>query len=159
MKLGINGLGRIGKLSLWHHVSRQFFSEIVVNLGRNVGSGIESIASSIEKDSTYGRLSMYLHGHKGGRMIENLDEARGSMTINGVPVTFLRKARNPKDIDWQGNQVRLVVDSTGAFKDPTADPAEGRGAVRGHLQPARRRSSSPPRSRSRPKGWTCPKTP
>lgn len=134
MKLGINGLGRIGKLSLWHHVSRQFFSEIVVNLGRNVGSGIESIASSIEKDSTYGRLSMYLHGHKGGRMIENLDEARGSMTINGVPVTFLRKARNPKDIDWQGNLVRLVVDSTGAFKDPTADPAEGRGAVRGHLQ-------------------------
>ena len=134
MKIGINGLGRIGKLSLWHHVSRQFFSEIVVNLGRNVGSGIESIASSIEKDSTYGRLSMYLHGHKGGRMIENLDEARGSMTINGVPVTFLRKARNPKDIDWQGNQVRLVVDSTGAFKDPTADPAEGRGAVRGHLQ-------------------------
>ena len=40
MKLGINGLGRIGKLSLWHHVSRQFFSEIVVNLGRNVGAGI-----------------------------------------------------------------------------------------------------------------------
>ena len=134
MKLGINGLGRIGKLSLWHHVSRQFFSEIVVNLGRNVGAGIESIASSIEKDSTYGRLSMYLHGHKGGRVIENLDEARGSMTINGVPVTFLRKARNPKDIEWQANQVRLVVDSTGAFKDPTADPAEGRGSVRGHLQ-------------------------
>ncbi|MDX9835821.1 MAG: glyceraldehyde 3-phosphate dehydrogenase NAD-binding domain-containing protein [Desulfobulbus sp.] len=134
MKLGINGLGRIGKLSLWHHVSRQFFSEIVVNLGRDVGAGIESIASSVEKDSTYGRLSMYLHGHKGGGVIENLDEAEGSMTVNGVPVTFLRTARNPKDIDWQGNQVRLVIDSTGAFKDPTADPAEGRGSVRGHLQ-------------------------
>ena len=159
MKLGINGLGRIGKLSLWHHVSRQFFSEIVVNLGRNVGSGIESIASSIEKDSTYGRLSMYLHGHKGGRMIENLDEARGSMTINGVPVTFLRKARNPKDIDWQGNQVRLVVDSTGAFKDPTPTRRKAGGRCAATCRPARRRSSSPPRSRSRPKGWTCPKTP
>lgn len=133
MKLGLNGLGRIGKLSLWNHVSRQFFSEIVVNLGRNVGSGLEDIAASIERDSTYGRLSMYLHGHKGGRVIENLNEEKGSMTINGVPVTFLRKARNPKDIDWQANQVRLVVDTTGAFKDPTADPNEGKGSARGHL--------------------------
>lgn len=134
MKLGLNGLGRIGKLTLWNQVSRRYFSEIVVNLGRNVGGGLEDIAAAIEKDSTYGRLSMYLHGHKGGRVIENLDEDKGTMTINGMPVTFLRKARNPKDIDWQGNQVRLVVDSTGAFKDPTADPNEGKGSVRGHLQ-------------------------
>ncbi len=134
MKLGLNGLGRIGKLSLWHHVSRQFFSEIVVNLGRDVGSGLEDIAASIEKDSSYGRLSMFLHGNKGGRVIENLDDAAGTMTINGVPVTILRKARNPKDIDWRGNGVRLVADTTGVFKDPTADAEEGRGAIRGHLQ-------------------------
>lgn len=134
MKLGLNGLGRIGKLSLWHHVSRQHFSEVVVNLGRNVGSGLEDIAASIEKDSSYGRLSMYLHGHRGGRVIENLNDATGTMTINGVPVTILREARNPKDIDWKANDVRLVVDTTGVFKDPTADPNEGRGALRGHLQ-------------------------
>ncbi|MGD9948470.1 MAG: type I glyceraldehyde-3-phosphate dehydrogenase [Desulfobulbus sp.] len=134
MKLGLNGLGRIGKLTLWHHVSRQYFSEIVVNLGRQVGSGLHDIAASIEKDSSYGRLSTYLHGHKGGRVIENLNEEKGTMTINGVPVTFLREARNPKDINWQGNQVRLVVDSTGMFKDPTADASEAKGSVRGHLQ-------------------------
>ena len=29
LKLGINGLGRIGKLSLWHHVARRYFDEIV----------------------------------------------------------------------------------------------------------------------------------
>ena len=134
MKLGINGLGRIGKLSLWHHVSRGFFSEIVVNLGRDVGSGLADIAATVEKDSTYGRLSMYLHGHRGGRVIENLDEQAGTMTINGVPVRFLRTARNPKDIGWQEHGVRLVVDTTGVFKDPTADANEGRGSVRGHLQ-------------------------
>jgi len=134
MKLGINGLGRIGKLSLWHHVSRKHFSEIVVNLGRNVGSGLQDIASTIEKDSTYGRLSTYLHGHRGGRVIENLDENAGTMTVNGVPVRILREARNPKDIAWQANDIRLVVDTTGVFKDPTADPEEGRGSVRGHLQ-------------------------
>lgn len=134
MKLGLNGLGRIGKLSLWNHVAKKYFSEVVVNLGRDVGSGMEDIAAAIEKDSTYGRLSSYINGYKGGRVIENLNESAGTMTINGTPVTFLRTARNPKDIDWQGNQVRLVVDTTGQFKDPTADADEGRGSVRGHLQ-------------------------
>lgn len=134
MKLGLNGLGRIGKLSLWHHVSRQFFSEIVVNLGRPVGTGLEDIAATIEKDSSYGRLSTYLHGHKGGRVIENLNDAAGTMTVNGLPVTVLREARNPKDIKWQENGVRIVADTTGVFKDPTTDPEEGWGSVRGHLQ-------------------------
>ena len=134
MKLGINGLGRIGKLSLWHHVSRRFFPEIVVNLGRNVGTGLHDIAAAMEKDSTYGRLSMYLHGHKGGRVIENLREDTGTMTVNGVPVTILREARNPKDIKWQANDIRIVVDTTGVFKDPTADSDDGRGSIRGHLQ-------------------------
>ncbi|MBU0672539.1 MAG: glyceraldehyde-3-phosphate dehydrogenase, partial [Candidatus Margulisbacteria bacterium] len=64
MKLGINGLGRIGKLSVWHHVSRKHFSEIVVNLGREVGTGLQDIAAAIDRDSTYGRLGMYLHGCK-----------------------------------------------------------------------------------------------
>lgn len=134
MKLGINGLGRIGKLSLWHHVSRQFFSGIVVNLGREVGMGLEDIAAVIEKDSSYGRLSVFLHGHRGERAIENLREDAGTMTINGMPVTILREARNPKDIKWQSNDVRLVVDSTGAFRDPTADADNAGGALRGHLQ-------------------------
>lgn len=134
MKLGINGLGRIGKLSLWHHVSRQFFSEVVVNLGRNVGNGLHDIAATIEKDSTYGRLPAYLHGHRGGRVIENLNEETGTMIINGVPVTILREARNPKDIRWQDNGVRLVVDTTGVFKDPTADGDDPKGSIRGHLQ-------------------------
>ena len=49
--LGINGLGRIGKLTLWNHINRKFFSEIVVNIGRKAGTSIEDIALYIEKDS------------------------------------------------------------------------------------------------------------
>jgi len=135
MKLGINGLGRIGKLSLWHHVSRKHFSEIVVNVGRQVGTGLQDIASSIDRDSSYGRLGMYLHGCKGeGRVIENLNDADGTMTINGVPVKILREARNPAGIQWKENGVRLVVDTTGAFTDPTADADSPKGALRGHVQ-------------------------
>ncbi|MFA6283963.1 MAG: glyceraldehyde 3-phosphate dehydrogenase NAD-binding domain-containing protein, partial [Desulfurivibrionaceae bacterium] len=134
MKLGINGLGRIGKLSLWHHVSRKHFSEIVVNVGRQVGTGLQDIASSIDRDSSYGRLGMYLHGCKGSQVIENLNEADGTMTINGVPVKVLREARNPAAIQWKENGVRLVVDTTGAFTDPTADADSPKGALRGHVQ-------------------------
>ncbi|MCX5875759.1 MAG: glyceraldehyde-3-phosphate dehydrogenase [Deltaproteobacteria bacterium] len=134
MKLGINGLGRIGKLSLWHHVSRKHFSEIVVNVGRQVGTGLQDIASSIDRDSSYGRLGMYLHGCKGSQVIENLDDADGTMTINGVPVKILREARNPAGIQWKENGVRLVVDTTGAFTDPTADADSPKGALRGHVQ-------------------------
>ena len=36
--LGINSLGRIGKLTLWHHIGRKYFQEIVVNVGRGVGT-------------------------------------------------------------------------------------------------------------------------
>jgi len=134
MKLGINGLGRIGKLSLWHHVSRKHFSEIVVNVGRQVGTGLQDIASSIERDSSYGRLGMYLHGCKGSRVIENINDADGTMTINGVAVKILREARNPAEIPWKENGVRLVVDTTGAFTDPTTDADNPKGALRGHVQ-------------------------
>ena len=134
MKLGINGLGRIGKLSLWHHVSRKHFSEIVVNVGRQVGTGLQDIASSIDRDSSYGRLGMYLHGCKASQVIENLNEAAGTMTINGVPVKILREARNPAGIQWKENGVRLVVDTTGAFTDPTAEADTPKGALRGHVQ-------------------------
>ncbi len=133
MKLGINGLGRIGKLSLWHHVSRKHFSGIVVNIGRGVGRNLEDLVAAIERDSSYGRLTTYLHGHKGGRVIEELNEQTGSMVINGMPVRILRETRNPKEIAWKDNDVKLVVDTTGVFSDPTADADAGLGALRGHL--------------------------
>lgn len=133
MKLGINGLGRIGKLSLWHHVSRKHFSGIVANIGRGVGRNLADLAASIERDSSFGRLSTYLHGHRGGRVIEELNDETGSMVVNGVPVTILRESRNPKDIDWKGNEIKLVVDTTGVFNDPTADGDAQWGALRGHM--------------------------
>ena len=134
MKLGINGLGRIGKLSLWQQVSRKHFSGIVANIGREVGSNLTDLAAMLERDSTYGRLGTYLYGHSCPRVIEELNEEAGTMVINGVPVKILRTARNPKDIAWQENDVKLVVDTTGVFTDPTTDPDEARGALRGHMQ-------------------------
>ncbi|MEF3168235.1 MAG: glyceraldehyde-3-phosphate dehydrogenase [Deltaproteobacteria bacterium] len=134
MKLGINGLGRIGKLTLWHHIARRSFSEIVVNTGREIGRGLEDIASIIERDSTYGRLGTYLRGHLTGRVVENLNEQAGTMTVDGIPVKILRKNRNPREIEWAQEGVRLVVDTTGVFTDPTTPADAPKGALRGHLE-------------------------
>ncbi len=134
MKLGINGLGRIGKLSLWHHVSRKHFSGIVANIGRDVGQSLGDLAAMLEKDSTYGRLGAYLYGHRCPRVITELNDEAGTMLVDGMPLTILRRDRNPKDIPWQENGVKLVVDSTGMFTDPTTDAGDSRGGLRGHMQ-------------------------
>ena len=131
--LGINGLGRIGKLTLWHHVGRKAFGEIVVNLGRNAGRSLADLAHYIERDSTYGRLQGYLHGHRAAPVIDALDESEGTLRIDGVPVRVLRQARNPADIDWDRFGVRVVVDATGRFLDPAAPADAPAGALRGHL--------------------------
>ena len=132
--LGINGLGRIGKLSLWHHIGRKHFSEVVVNIGRKAGTSLGDIALYIEKDSTYGTLHKYLYGYRSKRVIENLDEDKGTMLIDGIPVTILRENRNPGDILWNAHGVKMVVEATGNYVDPTVQPDAKEGSVRGHIE-------------------------
>lgn len=131
--LGVNGFGRIGKLTVWHHVGRKHFNEIVVNLGRRAGGSLEDVAHYLERDSTYGRLERFLHGFKSEPVIENLNEADGAMHVNGVRVRFLRTERNPARLEWREHKARLVVDTTGKFLDPTADAEAPKGSLRGHL--------------------------
>ena len=131
--LGINGLGRIGKLTLWHHVGRRFFREIVVNLGRKVGTSLADIADYIERDSTYGALHNYLYGHRARPVIDDLNEDAGTLRIDRIPVRLLREQRNPAEIGWADHDVRLVVDTTGRFLDPTLGGDAPGGSLRGHL--------------------------
>ncbi len=132
--LGINGLGRIGKLSLWHHIGRKHFSEIVVNVGRKAGTGLKDIALYIEKDSSYGELHKYLYGYRAKRIIDELDESRGTMRIDGIPVTILRESRDPKDLLWRDHGVKIVVEATGNFVDPVVPPDAKEGSLRGHFE-------------------------
>ena len=131
--LGVNGMGRIGKLTLWHHLGRKYFQEIVVNTGREVGTGLQAIAQRIETDSTYGPLHRFLYGIRAKRLIEIVDEKAGKLLIDGIPVTILRESRLPAEIKWRDHGVDLVVETTGKFKDPTIAPDEKGGSLRGHL--------------------------
>ena len=133
LKIGINGLGRIGKLTVWHHAGRKYFDEMVVNIGREAGTSLMDIVHYLERDSTYGFLRCYLHGHEAKPVISDVNESDGSIRVDGIPVRFLRSARNPAEIAWREQGVELVVDTTGRFLDPSQPPDLPGGSVRGHF--------------------------
>ena len=137
--LGINGLGRIGKLSLWHHAGRKYFDEIVINVGREVGSSMDDIVHYIERDSSYGRLEAFLNGYQGKPVITDVDLEAFTLNVNGVRVKILKNNRNPKDIEWADNNVDIVVDTTGQFLDPNLSADDPKGSIRGHLDAGARK--------------------
>ncbi len=132
--LGINGLGRIGKLTLWNHLHTRNFDRIIVNTGREVGRSLDDLIQVIETDSTYGPLGKFLNGYGGMCDIKVVDADQAVLEINGITVKILREARNPKDIAWRKEGVRLVVETTGQFLDPTLPADHKSGSIRGHLE-------------------------
>lgn len=133
--LGINGMGRIGKLTFWNQLSLDAFDGYVINAGREIGNGLEDFIEFIKSDSTYGNLNRFLYGYSGRECnINHIDCKNWSFEINGVPVKVLTKARNPKDIAWKAHGVKSVVDCTGVFLDPNVPADAPKGSVRGHLE-------------------------
>lgn len=132
--LGINGLGRIGKLSLWYHLVSKSFDGIVINVGRNVGKSLEDLVHAMSSDSTYGSINLFLNGHSGKKSrIEIVDSENGIVEIDGFPIKILTKERNPQNINWKKEGVRIVVDCTGKFLDPTVPGNDPKGSITGHL--------------------------
>lgn len=133
--LGINGLGRIGKLLLWNQIHLRHFEGIIVNCGREIGKDLDDLIQVIETDSTYGSLHKFLFGMVGRKAeIKILDKDTPILEIEGMPVKILRTARDPKDINWLNEGVRVVVDCTGNFLDPTVTVESGKSCLRGHLE-------------------------
>jgi glyceraldehyde 3-phosphate dehydrogenase len=133
--LGINGIGRIGKLTFWNHMNLGHFSSIVINAGRELGKKPGDIIQYLTTDSTYGSLDHFLYGHSGKTCPVTLaDAAENIFDFDGIKVKVLTKDRNPRDIPWNKEGVRLVIDCTGVFLDPSLSADHGKGSLRGHLE-------------------------
>ena len=132
--LGINGLGRIGKLTLWNQLVQGHFDQFVVHLGREVGRSIDDLVHTVTLDSTYGSIHSFLYGRSGRQaLIETSTGTGPEITIDGKKIRFLTEHRNPRDIPWKREGVRLVIDCTGTFLDPSLPEDHERGSIRGHL--------------------------
>ena len=133
--VGINGLGRIGKLTVWFEVASRRFQRLVVNTGRPVGRSLDDVAHYLERDSTYGALGRFLHGFGGSTSpVRVVDRDAGILDVDGVEVQLLTEARNPSEIGWRRQGVSLVYDTTGAFRDPTQTAGAPGGSLQGHLE-------------------------
>jgi glyceraldehyde 3-phosphate dehydrogenase len=132
--LGVNGLGRIGKLTLWYHLLSRHFDGIVINIGREVGRSLEDLIHTISSDSTYGSLNRFIYGYSGKSCnIAIVDRENGMLDIDGFPVKILNRERNPINLNWKKEGVRIVVDCTGKFLDPTLPDSDPNGSLAGHM--------------------------
>lgn len=133
--LGISGLGRIGKLTLWNQLTLDRFDGFVINMGREVGNSIDDLLHFITNDSTYGSLERFLYGYsKNSFSIEIINASTFEFMLDGRYIKVLTKERNPQNLNWKEEGVQIVADCTGAFLDPTQPADSQRGSVRGHLE-------------------------
>jgi glyceraldehyde-3-phosphate dehydrogenase type I len=103
LRIGINGMGRIGRTVL-----RELFN-------RNIEE-IEVVAINSPGDvKTYVHLLRYdsVHGTFDKEM--SLDDG-DNLHIAGQKIVF-HKYRDPSEIPWSNDNVDVVIDATGVFKD------------------------------------------
>jgi glyceraldehyde 3-phosphate dehydrogenase len=99
MRIGINGLGRIGRRLVRLLNERPNIELVAVNELADIGT----IAHLLKYDSVHGVLT------------EPLEVLENRLIIQGRPVAYY-SFRNPEDIPWDEYDVDFVIDSTGVFK-------------------------------------------
>ncbi len=114
LKVGINGMGRIGRTVLRELVNRGVELEVcAVNDLCPVGT----IEHLISFDSVHGRF-----GHE--------VKSEGNMLKVGNQTMTYYSERDPANIPWEKHDIQLVIDSTGIFKDKAGLGKHMRGSVK-----------------------------
>ena len=115
VKVGINGFGRIGRLSL-RSILEKYPNEIeVVALNDIVDA--QTNAHLFKYDSNYGVF-------EGQVSYEEKD-----IVINGKKI-YVYSERDPANIPWSNHGVDIVIESTGIFTDATKAKAHVQGTVK-----------------------------
>ena len=99
LKVGINGFGRIGRMSMRAAMKQDKFKVVAINdLADNA-----SLAHLLKYDSVYGILDAEITGDENG------------FEIDGDKVAVYSE-RDPAKIPWKEHGVDLVIESTGIFR-------------------------------------------
>jgi glyceraldehyde 3-phosphate dehydrogenase len=100
-KVAINGLGRIGKMVLWHYVTTK--PENVDIVVANGGSGTpEDLAYMLKFDSVHGRFPV------------SVEYTDNSLIIDGKEIKVVSE-RDPEKLPWAEEGVDIVIEATGKF--------------------------------------------
>lgn len=114
-KIGINGFGRVGRLTL--KAVNQYHGDTLAVVAINDLTNTKTNAHLLKWDSTYGPYP--------GRV----EATEDSIIVDGKEVKVLSE-RNPGNIPWQNYGVDIVIESTGLFTDATKAAAHLQGGVK-----------------------------
>jgi len=114
-KIGINGFGRIGRLTL--RASNQYQSGKLEVAAINDLTDTKTNAHLLKWDSTYGRYP------------GTVEAAADSIIVDGKEIRVLSE-REPAKIPWQDYGVDIVIESTGLFTDATKAVAHREGGAK-----------------------------
>lgn len=121
IRVGLNGLGRIGRTVIRELENRKAegkFANIELVAVNNPGEAA-GFVRLLKHDS--------LHGRFPGEV--SYDEASEKLTCGSMNMKFF-KLRDPLEIDWSSENVDIVIDATGIFKDKDGLGKHKRGTVK-----------------------------
>ena len=114
-KIGINGFGRIGRLTL-RSINQYRSGELEV-VAVNDLTDTKTNAHLLKWDSTYGAYP------------GKVEAAEDSLTVDGKKIKVLAE-RDPANIAWRDYGVDIVIESTGLFTDATKAAAHLQGGAK-----------------------------
>jgi len=114
-KIGINGFGRVGRLTL--KAINQYHSGKLEVAAINDLTDTKTNAHLLKWDSTYGPYP------------GKVEATEDSIIVDGKEVKVLAE-RNPGSITWQDYGVEIVIESTGLFTDATKAAAHLQGGAK-----------------------------
>jgi glyceraldehyde 3-phosphate dehydrogenase len=101
INIGINGMGRIGRLVLRAAARNPLVNVVAVN---DPFIDAEYMEYMLKYDSTHGKFPGSVH----------LNSDNKSLTVEGRKV-LVHTEKSPELIDWKGSNVDYVIESTGVF--------------------------------------------
>ncbi|MDA0345327.1 MAG: ArsJ-associated glyceraldehyde-3-phosphate dehydrogenase [Proteobacteria bacterium] len=113
MKIGINGMGRIGRLVLRAALGGVLRDAKDKNAGarleivhlNEISGGTETTAHLLEFDSIHGRWNA------------DIKHDENTITVDGHSMSFT-SVKNPQDHDWSAHGCDLILECTGKFRTP-----------------------------------------
>lgn len=100
VRIGINGLGRMGKLGFRAGWDMSGFEIVHIN---EIAGDSHTMAHLLEFDSVHGRWE------------RNIRHEPSAILLDGKRISYSSE-QNPGDVDWTGMGIDLVIDCTGQFK-------------------------------------------
>jgi glyceraldehyde 3-phosphate dehydrogenase len=118
VKVGINGFGRIGRLSL-RAILQKYPKDIEV-LAINDLFDPKTNAHLFKYDTNYGPWPGEVNAEE------------NSIVIDGKKIAVYAE-KDPANIPWQDHGIEIVIESTGIFTDAKGDPEKGKPGASAHL--------------------------